>query len=368
MNGVLAILGSGEIAPGMTKVHRAILAGLDSVIAVNVDTAYGFQENVPQMSEKIEEYFKVSLNTPIETLHFPSFAVASDVERALFRQRVAAATYVFAGPGSPSYALAQWTPLDFGRVLEAVLEAGGTLCISSAAALTLGAFTVPVYEIYKVGLEPYWLDGLNVLARAGLDCVVIPHFDNNEGENYDTRFCYLGERRLRTLQQQLPESTATLGIDEHTAAIFDFTRDTVTIQGKARAYWNHGDAITTLENGSTTPLETIRTTHLAFPPSLPVVSPPLSSDVVALAQIAAQGGPEGTEALASLVELARAGGRGFVDPAPLVEGILAARTSARNGAHFTLADELRDCLLRSGFDVHDGPDGTSWSRHSDAEH
>ena len=34
------------------------------------------------------------------------------------------------------------------------------------------------------------------MAEAGLDAVVIPHFDNAEGGNHDTRFCYLGERRL----------------------------------------------------------------------------------------------------------------------------------------------------------------------------
>jgi hypothetical protein len=51
--GVLALLGSGETAPGMTKVHRQLLKRLGDVRAVNLDTAYGFQENVPQMTEKL---------------------------------------------------------------------------------------------------------------------------------------------------------------------------------------------------------------------------------------------------------------------------------------------------------------------------
>ena len=91
--------------------------------------------------------------------------------------------------------------------------------MSSAAACTVGQRTIPVYEIYKVGAEPYWDDGLDLLAATGIQAVVIPHFDNAEGGNHDTRFCYLGERRLRVLEAELPDDVFVLGIDEHTAAV-----------------------------------------------------------------------------------------------------------------------------------------------------
>ena len=70
--GVLALLGSGEIAPSMTKVHRQLLKRLEPVRAVSLDTAYGFQANVPQMTEKIIEYFATSLRYDIKPLHFTS--------------------------------------------------------------------------------------------------------------------------------------------------------------------------------------------------------------------------------------------------------------------------------------------------------
>ncbi len=79
---------------------------------------------------------------------------------------------------------------------------GGGVTFASAAALTLGRFTVPVYEIYKVGVEPCWLDGLDVLGPFGLNVAVIPHYDNAEGGHHDTRFCYLGERRLAMLEAE----------------------------------------------------------------------------------------------------------------------------------------------------------------------
>ena len=54
--------------------------------------------------------------------------------------------------------------------------------MASAAALTLGAVTIPVYEIYKVGEEPRWLEGLDLLGPAtGLRAAVVPHYDNAEG-------------------------------------------------------------------------------------------------------------------------------------------------------------------------------------------
>jgi hypothetical protein len=361
-SGVLAILGSGETAPGMTKVHRDILASFTSLDAVNLDTAYGFQLNVPQMSEKLEEYFNISLQTKLTTLHFASYNKASELERTLFKQQVRKANYVFAGPGSPTYALAQWFPLHFGDDLLEVLDQGGTVCFASAAALTLGAFTAPIYEVYKVGIEePQWREGLNVLAAFGLNCVVIPHFDNNEGGNYDTRFCYLGEPRLLELEGQLPDGVATLGVDEHTALILDLATDTVTVRGRSNGYWRLNGVTTVLANATTTSLDALRTiapTRSQAAPSTPATS---TTSPTALGERAAKGGTSGLEALAQLVQLATTGGEGYVDPTPLVEGILSARVNARANAQYELADELRDTLLKAGVDVQDGPEGTTWS-------
>ena len=74
----------------MTKIHREILKSVQPTNAVNVDTAYGFQLNVPQMSEKLEEYFDTSLHLKMTTLHFPSYERASELERTLFKQQVRA--------------------------------------------------------------------------------------------------------------------------------------------------------------------------------------------------------------------------------------------------------------------------------------
>jgi len=346
----------------MTKVHRELLSRLSPLRAVNLDSAYGFQLNVPQMSQKLEEYFKVSLNTELTTLHFTNFEKSNELERTLFKQQVRQANYVFAGPGSPSYALAQWTPLDLGSDLLSVLEADGTLCISSAAALTLGAFTAPIYEVYKVGVEPYWLAGLDILAAYGLNCVVIPHFDNNEGENYDTRYCYLGEPRLRFLEHLLPDGVSTLGVDEHTALIFDFSNDSLRVQGRANGYWRSNGAERILENGSTTSIAELRNAPLVPRATTHVENTELEAKEPAeLGRVALDGGPESVKALAQLVQLAQSGGHGFIDPTSLIEGVLTARRSARESGLYELADQLRDLLIDARVEVNDTADGTSWS-------
>jgi hypothetical protein len=363
--GVLALLGSGETAPGMTKIHRELLEEVVDLEAVNLDTAYGFQLNVPQMSEKLEDYFATSLNVKLTTLHFPSYEKATELERVLFKERVRQANYVFAGPGSPTYALAQWEPLHFGDDLLSVLDNGGTLCISSAASLTLGAFTAPIYEIYKVGDQhPRWHDGLNLLGALGINCVVIPHFDNNEGGNYDTRFCYLGEPRLLELESQLPDGVATLGVDEHTAVILDFAHDTLSVKGRANGYWRVNGETRTLKNGTTTELDVLRSVSTTPRPTAPIVEREGVLAVV-LAETAAAGGEAGLKALARLVQMASTGGEGFIDPTSLVDGILNARIAARAQGQYELADELRDVIVKAGIDVQDTPSGTVWSIKTD---
>ncbi|MGA7834062.1 MAG: hypothetical protein WCA31_02525 [Acidimicrobiales bacterium] len=359
--GVLAILGSGETAPGMTKIHREILKAVQPKNAVNIDTAYGFQLNVPQMSEKLEKYFDASLHVKLTTLHFPSYVRASELDRMIFKQQVRQADYVFAGPGSPTYALAQWAPLHFEEDLLSVLDKGGALCISSAASLTLGAFTAPIYEVYKVGdPSPTWRTGLNVLEHIGLRCVVIPHFDNNEGGNYDTRFCYLGEVRLVALEEQLPDGVATLGVDEHTAAILDIAHDTITVRGRSNVYWRLRGEQKVLRNGSTTDLGELRDSAPTPRPIREIAESFVDRGPADLARIAATGGQEATTALAQLVQLAATGGEGFIDPTPLVEGILKARVNARSIGQYELADQLRDVLVTAGFEIRDEPSGTTW--------
>jgi hypothetical protein len=231
---ILTIMGSGETAPTMAKVHRALFAGFGPkavVPATLIDTPYGFQENADDLSERIVDYFRVSIGREMTVASYRS-RDADAVETATAIARIGEGRYILAGPGSPSYALEQWIGSPIPGALAGKLSDGGVVTMASAAALTVGLVTIPVYEIYKVGSPPTWLDGLDLLGTAtGLRAAVVPHYDNAEGGNHDTRFCYVGERRLRVLEQAMPAGAFVLGVDSHTALVLDLDERTAAVFG-----------------------------------------------------------------------------------------------------------------------------------------
>ena len=256
---ILAIMGSGETAPTMKGPHRAIFDRLGpDPRAVLLDTPFGFQENAPILAAKAIEYFHDAVGRRVEAAGLTRTDTGDTVAIERGVAKVRSADWVFAGPGSPTYALAQWRNTAVPDAIAEKLRSGGAVVFSSAAALTLGKVTVPVYEVYKVGADPYWLEGLDVLAEVGLDVAVIPHYDNAEGGNHDTRFCYLGERRLAMLEPELPEGCFVLGIDEHTGIVIDLDADTAQIVGKGAVTLRRRGESTRLDAGQTIPLDHLR--------------------------------------------------------------------------------------------------------------
>lgn len=251
--GLLVIMGSGETAPTMVKPHRAIFERVGDVPAVLLDTPYGFQLNADDISTRATGYFRASVGRRVDVV---SWRVAPppglDRERSLAALRDAG--WVFAGPGSPTYALRQWSDTEIPGLLGETLDRGGVVVFASAAALTLGSHTVPVYEIYKAGLDPHWVPGLDLVARAtGLPAVVIPHYDNAEGGHHDTRFCYLGEQRLAALERDLPPEAFVLGVDEHTGVLLDLSARTATVIGNGTMTIRRHGAQSVYPTGSVVP-------------------------------------------------------------------------------------------------------------------
>lgn len=245
-DGTLVLMGSGETTPTMVTVHKTLLdatrrrTGHDPVVAALLNTPYGFQENAAEITAKAQHYFDHNVGQPVTAIDagVVEGAPPADVERML--DAVRQADWLFAGPGSPTYALTQWSQAAFADAMVEVCRRGGTVIFASAAAVTAGSHAVPVYEIYKAGHPAGWEEGLGLMQQVtGWPCVVIPHFDNAEGQTHDTRFCYLGERRLAMMERELPDDAWILGVDEHTACIIDGTGGTVTVQGRGGVHVRH---------------------------------------------------------------------------------------------------------------------------------
>jgi cyanophycinase-like exopeptidase len=407
--GLLVIMGSGETAPTMVKPHREIFTRAGDRTAVVLDTPYGFQENADDISTRAVGYFAESVGRRVEVVSW-----RTPPAPGLPRERVLAtlreAGWLFAGPGSPTYALRQWRDTEMPEVLEGVLDRGGVVLFASAAALTLGSHTVPVYEIYKAGETPRWEAGLDLVRRVtGLPAVVIPHFDNAEGGHHDTRFCYLGERRLSTMERELPDDAFVLGVDEHTAVLLDLAGARASVVGNG--------VLTVRRNGSSVRYQS--GTVIAFadlvsgaaadhdggqptPTPSTVDTPAPASSLLgdadaatarfdaALAAREVDGcvaaildleqalhdwsadtltSDEGDRARAALRrmvvrlgELAEVGAR---DPreavGPFVEALLELRRQARERRDYAASDWVRDRLLAAGVEVRDTAGGVEWS-------
>ncbi len=410
---ILTIMGSGETTPTMARAHRAVLDRLGErpVPAVLLDTPYGFQENADDISDRALDYFRDSVGNRFTVATFRSADVDTLV-RETAQVRIREARLVFAGPGSPTYALRQWAGTEIPRLLAAKLGQGGAVTMASAAALTLGRFTIPVYEVYKVGEAPRWLPGLDLLTPLGLPVAVVPHYDNAEGGNHDTRFCYMGERRLRVLEAELPDEIFILGVDGHTALVMDLDAGsasvlglgTVTVRKEGRstvfpagsevpiaelvaAAYSAGGAAATVqpsvasvgvlaEASSSRPLrEEVANLERIFQASLEECDAPAAVRAILALEETIQAWSRDTDqsdalagarsalraAIVCLGEMAVAGSR---DPAetvgPFVDALLAERLRAREARDWAAADAIRDRLLAAGVDLHDTPEGTTW--------
>ena len=424
---LLVIMGSGETAPTMKGVHRAVFDRIAAVTggpvdAVLIDTPFGFQENAPLLATKTAEYFMDVANRHVEVAGLGRTDTGDIVLIETAIARVRAADWVFAGPGSPTFALEQWRGTVLPDTLADKLRPGGpggAVVFSSAAALTLGRVTVPVYEIYKAGRDPFWVDGLDLLTPLGLPVAVIPHYDNKDGGNHDTSKCFLGERRLRTMEAELDADVFVLGIDEHTGVIIDLDADTAEVMGRGGVTLRRDGASVRIEAGSTVPLEVLRSggadraagtgadvtggggatagTEQASgggsddETSLRAVTARLEEDfdraldardadaaVAAVLTLETSilewsrdtlQGDDLDRARAALramiVRLGAVAADGVRDVrdvlGPVIEAALAARRTARTMEAFGVSDAIRDNLAAAGIEVRDTPEGAEWS-------
>jgi cyanophycinase-like exopeptidase len=409
MNGRLVIMGSGETAPTMVEVHRATLRAAGDGPSLLLDTPYGFQENADDITEKAVAYFARNVGRAVTPLTWRSRLGGTELDRSLAAVR--GARSVFAGPGSPTYALRVWAGTGFDDAVAALAAAGGTVTFASAAALTIGVATVPVYEIYKSGADPAWAQGTNLLERlTGLRAALIPHYDNTEGGTHSTRFCYLGERRLRFLEGSLPDGAHVIGVDEHTALVFDLAAGTAQVLGNGTVTVRHDGSSRVLTSGTTVPIADLAAresgspstrVEVSVPPSRVDGAPAASSlrDAADRARAAFDTALAGRDADAAaaavleleqaiadwtadtlqsddadharrtlrgmVLELAGAASDGLGDPAeriaPLVEALIERRAAARAARDFATSDALRDRLAEAGVEVRDGAEGAEWS-------
>ncbi|HAA02887.1 MAG TPA: hypothetical protein DCE18_05910 [Syntrophobacteraceae bacterium] len=408
--GIIALMGSGELTSTMVEVHKELLGRLGaSPHAAFLDTPAGFQLNADDLSQRAVAYFRDRVGHRMNVASFKSKMNLNTYEVETAYRTLQEARYLLIGPGSPTYAVSQWLGTRIPEIFIQRIESGGCLVAASAAALTVGNYTLPVYEIYKVGQNLHWVEGLGLLEHFGFPLVVIPHWNNAEGGTHDTRFCYMGESRFRDLESALPPDVSILGLDEHTACLLDLETGEAEGRGVGRVTLRRNAQEIVFEHGELFPLEVFRGHSQDHRWSDQHGNPPASAVEVAEPTILFWGEVQAAEAafekglasrrpadlVSALLELDRVvwkGQQDLEDPEfiaqarerfrelvmhmgasmggslvdrrecldPLVKALLRLRDHYRREKRWSDADSLRECLREGGILVEDTGDGVRW--------
>lgn len=333
--GPIALFGSGETAPAGRRVHEALMRTLRPPVRVTIlETPAGFQPNSAWVAGRLAEFVQERLQNfhpevtvvPARRKDGPFSTDDPQLNAPLLK-----ANYIFMGPGSPTYAVRHLKGTWAWEVICARQRRGAVLAFASAMAIAAGTWALPVYEIYKVGEDPFWARGLDLFGPYGLELAVVSHWDNTEGgPNLDTSRGFMGVERMERLMEMLPPTATLLGIDEHTAVVLDFIGGTARVMGRGSATIWKGGTERVFSSGETFPLT------LLGEPRIPSLEEGLSPAVVeAVLQAEEEASAVPSEVLALVSE----------------------REEARRAKDWARADRLREQIRALGFVVEDTREG-----------
>jgi cyanophycinase-like exopeptidase len=234
--GLIVLFGSGETSPTGRKIFESVFQALPHAPRLALlETPAGFELNSPQVIGRVGEFFSRRLQN-----HAPQVQVIPARKRGTpfspddphIVSPLLDADLIFMGPGSPSYAIRQLRDSLAWYYLIARHRLGAVLALASAATVAFSSFALPVYEIYKVGEELHWIEGLDFFKLYGLQLVFIPHWNNQEGgAELDTSRCFMGQERFTRLMELLPDEITIVGVDEKTVLIMDPANSQCRVSG-----------------------------------------------------------------------------------------------------------------------------------------
>lgn len=234
--GRVVLLGSGETSPSGRKAFEEVFRRFDHPPRLALlETPAGFELNSARVIGRVAEFLQHHLQNyqpqvEIVPARKRESSFSPDLEEVI--APLWQAEVIFMGPGSPTYAVRQLRDSLAWQVILARHYLGADLVLASAATIAISRFALPVYEIYKVGEDLHWKQGLNFFGLYDLSLVFIPHWNNNEGgADLDTSRCFMGRERFARLIELLPEPCLVIGIDEKTALFMDLASMTARVFG-----------------------------------------------------------------------------------------------------------------------------------------
>ena len=336
--GPIALFGSGETAPGGQKIFDFMfrLSPKSPKVSI-IETPAGFELNSEQVASDVRDFIQHRLQNykpRIQLIPARKKGTQFSPDDHEIAHPILKSDLIFMGPGSPSYAVRQ---LENSLTWEYILarhRLGAALAFSSATTVAISSAALPVYEIYKVGEDPHWKDGLDFFAHYGLPLVFIPHWNNKDGgDGLDTSRCYMGESRFQELKDQLPKDQVVIGIDENTGLVIDFQSACFHVVGQSNVTILREGSEQVIEAGSGIDLMELGDFNLCDP-------------------LAGISQTSWDQALSNQSEL----DTGTRIP-PQVIVLAEKREKARQSKDWDTADQLRQAIEALGWIIQDNPDG-----------
>jgi hypothetical protein len=240
---------------------------------------------------------------------------------------------------------------------------GTAIALASAATVAISAYALPVYEIYKVGEELHWNNGLDLFGLYDLSLVFVPHWNNNDGgSELDTSRCYMGKPRFLSLLEMLPPDVTVIGIDEKTGLILNPETGICKVIGKGSITIIHAGAQheDTLEDHNLIKAEL----HMIEATRQGHVHNFMSGESFKLERIGSFQRFSASESLSpGVIEMVRniaeidANGLPDQNPTEAVMQLMEDREKARVAKNWFEADRLRGEIEKLGWFVSDSQDG-----------
>jgi len=340
--GLIALLGSGETQPSSGKTHEYLARHLPENPKITIlETPAGFELNADKVAGKIAEFLEVRLQNyspRITQIPARKKGTTFSPDNQDIIAPVLTADEILLGPGSPTYAVRQLGFSALYEILKARHRMGAALMLSSAATLAFGQHTIPVYEIYKVGEDVHWKQGLGFFDIYGLPLSIVPHWNNQDGgDELDTSRCYIGKSRFDLLYSMLPAGTVIVGIDDHTSLVLDFNKGKGRVKGNGEVHILKDGGQQSFVSGETFDLSLLGEVRIPAGPA--GIRPEIWQMV-----LDAQRGLE------------EAKSAGLEPPAKVLE-LLDQRAAARQAKEWGQADQIRDQIEALGWQVNDTPEG-----------
>lgn len=365
--GPIVLFGSGETSTSGQRVFRKILQTIDTIPKIGLlETPAGFELNSAMVIGRVEKFLKHNLQNfkpDIEIIRARKQGTEFSPNDPDIVDPLLDKDLIFLGPGSPTYAIRQLRGSLTWQYTIARHRLGAALILASAATIAMGAYSLPVYEIYKVGEDVHWKKGLDFFSMYGMPLVLIPHWNNNDGgKDLDTSRCFMGRERFAKLMHILPSGLTLIGIDEHTAMVIEPEHrncEVMGIGGVTMIHSNHRPfRHPSMDNVLDQDLDEVaenRNAHVhryqageTFPLDdwFPFNIPPSGRDIP-------------NDIWEKALDVRRGDGS-VKDEIPFeIRELVALRSEARKNADWSEADEIREKLVSLGWWVEDTAEGSN---------